>query len=98
MVGSCPPAVAQPRSGLRLLPVGWPYGCGAAAVDVRVPTLVLHRRDNRVFDIEISRLAAAKIRDARFVELRGSETDLFLGDTRPVLAAIRPFLEDESSL
>jgi class 3 adenylate cyclase len=64
---------------------------------VRVPTLVLHRRDNRVFDIEISRLAAAKIRDARFVELPGSETDLFLGDTRPVLAAVRPFLEAESS-
>jgi class 3 adenylate cyclase len=57
----------------------------------------LHRRDNRVFDIEMSRLAAAKIRDARFVGLPGSETDLFLGDTRPVLAAIRPFLEDESS-
>jgi pimeloyl-ACP methyl ester carboxylesterase len=64
---------------------------------VRVPTLVLHRRDNRVFDIEVSRLAAAKIRDARFVGLPGAETDLFLGDTRPVLAAIRPFLEDESS-
>ena len=64
---------------------------------VRVPTLVLHRRNNRVFDIEISRLAAAKIRDARFVELPGSETDLFLGDTRPVLAAVRPFLEAESS-
>jgi class 3 adenylate cyclase len=64
---------------------------------VRVPTLVLHRRDNRVFDIEMSRLAAAKIRDARFVGLPGSETDLFLGDTRSVLAAIRPFLEDESS-
>ena len=64
---------------------------------VRVPTLVLHRRDNRVFDIEMSRRAAAKIRDARFVGLPGSETDLFLGDTRSVLAAIRPFLEDESS-
>jgi class 3 adenylate cyclase len=64
---------------------------------VRVPTLVLHRRDNRLFDMEMSRLAAAKIRDARFVALPGSETDVFLGDTRAVLAAIRPFLEDESS-
>ena len=45
----------------------------------------------------MSRLAAAKIRDARFVGLPGSETDLFLGDTRSVLGAIRPFLEDESS-
>src|SRR5438094_263282 len=33
MVGSCPPAVAQPRSGLRLLPMGLPYERRAAAVE-----------------------------------------------------------------
>ena len=43
---------------------------------VRVPTLVLHRREHRVFDIEMSRRAAAKIRDARFVGFRALKTDL----------------------
>jgi hypothetical protein len=38
---------------------------------VRVPTLVLHRRDNRMFDIEASRAAANLIPNARFAELLG---------------------------
>jgi class 3 adenylate cyclase len=61
---------------------------------VQVPTLVLHRRDNRVFDIKTSRAAAAKIPKARFVELPGDETDIFLGDTAPVLAEIERFLRE----
>jgi len=61
---------------------------------LRVPTLVLHRRDNRVWDIESSRVAASLIPDARFVELPGAENDLFLGDTAPVLAEIERFLAE----
>jgi class 3 adenylate cyclase len=57
-----------------------------------VPTLVLHRRDNRVWDIETSRAAARLIPDARFGELPGSENDIYLGDTAPVLAEIERFL------
>jgi class 3 adenylate cyclase len=57
-----------------------------------MPTLVLHRRDNRFADVEISRAAANLIPGARFVELPGSETELFLGETAPVLAEIRQFL------
>jgi class 3 adenylate cyclase len=59
-----------------------------------MPTLVLHRRDNRVWDIEQSRLVAEKIRNARFVELPGAENDIFLGDTAPVLAEIERFLAE----
>ena len=59
---------------------------------VRIPTLVLHRRDNRVWDIATSRVAAAKLPEARFVELPGSESDLFLGSTAPALAEIERFL------
>jgi class 3 adenylate cyclase len=61
---------------------------------IRKPTLVLHRRDNRVWDIETSRAAAALIPGARFVELPGSENDIFLGDTAPVLAEIERFLRE----
>jgi class 3 adenylate cyclase len=60
---------------------------------VRMPTLVLHRRDNRIWDIESSRAAAALIPGSRFVELPGSENDLFLGDTSVVLDEIERFLE-----
>jgi class 3 adenylate cyclase len=65
---------------------------GHVLPSVWVPTLVLHRRDNRVFEIEASRALARQIPQSRFVELPGSETDVFLGDTSPVLAEIREFL------
>jgi len=64
---------------------------------VQVPTLVLHRRDNRVWDIESSRAAASLIPGARFVELPGAESDIFLGDTAPVLAEIERFLTQPDS-
>jgi class 3 adenylate cyclase len=52
----------------------------------------MHRRDNRVWDIETSRAAAALIPGARFVELPGSENDLFLGDTATALNEIERLL------
>jgi class 3 adenylate cyclase len=61
---------------------------------LRMPTLVLHRRGNRVWDIESSRAAASAIPNARFVELPGAENDIFLGDTAPVLAEIDRFLAE----
>ncbi|HEY5170255.1 MAG TPA: alpha/beta fold hydrolase, partial [Acidimicrobiia bacterium] len=61
---------------------------------VRVPTLVLHRRDNRMFDLETSRAAAHLIPGAAFVELPGSESDIFLGDTAPVFAEMDRFLRE----
>jgi class 3 adenylate cyclase len=45
-----------------------------------------------MFPIEISRAEASRIPGARFVELPGSESDIFLGDTRPVFAAVEQFL------
>ena len=66
----------------------------AALLAVRVPTLVLHRRDDRLWDIETSRAAAGRVPGARFVELPGGEHDIFLGDTAPVLAEIGHFLDE----
>ena len=62
---------------------------------VRVPTLVFHRRENRIWDIETSHAAAAAIANCRFVELPGSESDLYLGDIGTVLAEIRQFLKED---
>jgi class 3 adenylate cyclase len=79
----------------------------AANIDVesvlpalRAPALVLHRRDvnHEYWDIETGRVAAAKIPTARFVELPGSESDIFLGDTGPVLAEIQQFLREPESI
>jgi class 3 adenylate cyclase len=63
---------------------------------VQAPTLVLARSAAQyVWDVETSRAAAAQIPNCRFVELPGSEVDLFLGDTAPVLTEITAFLRQE---
>jgi class 3 adenylate cyclase len=65
-----------------------------AMATIRTPTLVLHRRDNRVWDIATSRAATSKLPNARFVELPGAENEIFLGDTAPVIAEIEQFLAE----
>jgi class 3 adenylate cyclase/pimeloyl-ACP methyl ester carboxylesterase len=80
----------------QLAQVEWSVGVDIESVlpTVRTPTLVLHRRDNRMFDVEASRAAASMMPNASFVELPGSESDLFLGETGPVFAAIEEFLSE----
>jgi class 3 adenylate cyclase len=65
---------------------------------VKAPTLVLHRRDTKRWDLDTSRAAAARMPNARFVELPGSEVDLFLGDVGPVLAEITRFMQQEDAI
>jgi len=60
--------------------------------EIRVPTLVLHRRDDRVVSIEQGREITAALPDARFVALEGQVHLPYWGDTQPLLAAIEAFL------
>ena len=60
---------------------------------IAVPTLVLHRRDDKAVRIAAGRDIASRIRGAEFVELDGSDHWFFAGDQQPVLAAIARFME-----
>jgi class 3 adenylate cyclase len=60
---------------------------------VRVPTLVLHRRDNRWIRVEHGRYLAERIEGAQYVELDGDEHYPFHGDTEAVVRAIAAFVE-----
>lgn len=60
---------------------------------VTVPTLVLHRRDDKAVRIAAGRDVASRIAGAQFVELDGHDHWFFAGDQLPVLAAIRRFTE-----
>jgi class 3 adenylate cyclase len=86
--------LASPERSLEQIEYAAQLDVEPVLATVQAPTLVLHRRDNRVADIETSRTTAAKIPDARFVELPGSEVDIFLGETGPVLAEIERFLQE----
>jgi pimeloyl-ACP methyl ester carboxylesterase len=61
---------------------------------LRVPTLVLHRRQDRAIPFRLGRELASLIPNARFVPLEGIENLPWLGDFESVLRAIAEFLGD----
>jgi class 3 adenylate cyclase len=59
---------------------------------IRVPTLVMHRRDDEFLMVEHSRYLAEQIPGARYVELEGSDSLFSAGDSEAVLGEIEEFL------
>src|SRR5215212_5057392 len=62
---------------------------------IRVPTLVLHRRDDSFIKIEHSRYMAERIAGARLVELEGGDNMFSIGDSEGLLGEIEEFLTGE---
>jgi class 3 adenylate cyclase len=59
---------------------------------IRVPTLVLHRTDDRFMDVRHSREYARRIPGARLVELPGIDSLPSVGDTDALLGEVEEFL------
>jgi class 3 adenylate cyclase len=59
---------------------------------LRVPTLVLHRRDDAYIRVEAGRYLADHIDGAKYVELPGIDNELWAGDYDTVLDEIEEFL------
>lgn len=59
---------------------------------IRVPTLVLHRREERFVSIEQARYLAGHIEGARLVELPGDDHLFFAGDADAILDEIAEFV------
>ena len=59
---------------------------------VRVPALIMHRRDGRGRDVRHSRYLAEHIAGARYVELDGVDSFPFLGDSDSILEEVEEFL------
>jgi len=62
---------------------------------VRVPTLVLHRSEDRLVPVELPRYMAEHIPGAQFVELPGEDHFFFSGDADGFLDRIEEFLTGE---
>ncbi len=71
------------------------YDVTPALSEIRVPTLVLHRRDDRAVSVRQGREIASLIPDARFVPLEGQIHLPYWGDTEPLLQGIQDFLGQE---
>ena len=59
---------------------------------VRVPTLVLHRREIALLEVGVARELASRVPDARLALLEGESVVPFLGDMESVASAIDEFL------
>jgi pimeloyl-ACP methyl ester carboxylesterase len=59
---------------------------------IRVPTLILHRVDDRDVNVEESRWIAGQIPDAKYVELSGDEHLIWAGDVDAVVDEVEEFL------
>ena len=64
---------------------------------IRVPTLVLHRRLDRVVNRRAGREIAAQIPGAKYVELPGIDHLPWAGDSEPVLGELEEFLTGNRS-
>ena len=64
---------------------------------VRVPTLVLHRRELRIASMDAARVLAAGIPGAHLVLLEGTSVAPYLGDVGAVTSEIDAFLSDADS-
>jgi pimeloyl-ACP methyl ester carboxylesterase/DNA-binding winged helix-turn-helix (wHTH) protein len=60
---------------------------------VRVPTLIMHRRDDICLKVDEGRYVAERIPEAKFVELEGNDHLPFVGDQERVVAEIREFVD-----
>jgi class 3 adenylate cyclase len=59
---------------------------------IQVPTLVIHRKENRASLVEHGRYLAQHIPEARYVELPGDEHLPYVGDSETIVAEIEEFL------
>jgi pimeloyl-ACP methyl ester carboxylesterase len=83
---------ASPGAAAQLLRMNSEIDVRAVLPAIRVPTLVLHRTDDRDALVEEGRWIASRIPGASFVELPGGDHFFWVGDTDAVLSEIESFL------
>ena len=83
---------ASPGDAEDLLRMNNQIDIGAVLPAIRVPTLVIHARGDRIAPIEAGRYIAGRIPGARLMELESEDHWPYFDDSEPVLAAVREFL------
>jgi pimeloyl-ACP methyl ester carboxylesterase/class 3 adenylate cyclase len=83
---------ASPGAALSLTKMNTEIDIRRILPTIRVPTLVIHRRDDPLCPVEGARYIAANIPGARYVELPGVDHMPFVGDIDTLLDPIEEFL------
>lgn len=83
---------ASPGAAVALARMNAGIDVRSVLASVRVPTLVIHRRDDARIKFAGGRYLAEKIAGTHFVELSGRDHPIWTGDTDPVVDEIEEFL------
>jgi pimeloyl-ACP methyl ester carboxylesterase/DNA-binding winged helix-turn-helix (wHTH) protein len=83
---------ASPGAALALTRMNAEIDVRHVLPSVRVPTLVIHRTEDRCLKVEEGRYVAERIPGAKFVELSGVDHLPFVGDQESILDEIEEFL------
>jgi pimeloyl-ACP methyl ester carboxylesterase len=85
-------AGASPGAALAVMNMNREIDVRGVLPSVRVPTLVIHRVNERVIDIEHARYLARHIPNARLVELPGHDHIPWVGDSDAIVEEVEEFL------
>ena len=85
---------ASPRAAMTLARMNTLIDVRNVLPAIRVPTLVLHRTGDLDSNIEEGGYVAARIPDAKFVELPGSDHLIYAGDLDGVLNEVESFIKN----
>ena len=83
---------ATPKAALALARINTEIDVRGVLPTVGVPTLVIHRRDDRDILVEEGRYVASRIRGAKYVELDGEDHLPWVGDQDSVIDEIEEFV------
>ena len=85
-------SAASPGAAVALLKMNTEIDIRHVLPAIHVPTLVMHRTDDRSANVEEARWMAGQIPEARFVELAGEDHMPWVGDQDSILDEIQEFL------
>ncbi len=83
---------ASPGAAVALTQMNAEIDVRHVLASIRVPSLVIHRRDDQCLKVEEGRFVAQRIPGARFVELPGNDHLPFVGDQDAILDEVEEFL------
>ncbi len=83
---------ATPAAAMQLARMNSEIDVRAVLPSVRVPTLVIHRKNDSRVPLAAGRYLAAHIAGARYVEVEGSDHPLWVGETDSIVDEIEAFL------
>ena len=83
---------ASPATAAAILRMSWEIDVRPILPAIHVPTLILHRREERAFGVGHARYLADHIPEAKYVEMPGVDHLLYAGDHEAIAETVEEFL------